>query len=317
MSQLGFCFADIVPSFALAAPGTWDQSGRCATAADHAARLDAAEAALQSIVGPARPLFAQRIAAERDALQEQVARMELAPDEEFTVWGARDSYEDYEVAPFIEHCRAMRGVGFEGIEIEIEFKVREDRAMVVAAMYVAGVGSLVARIWPGLSAGLDYSLERDAFFLASYQDSAPTIVMDCGEPPASMCQRLCESETKIPVAITNEINGRKYVITGASYGGRSEMWTAQAWTVIPATQWDGPTFTYRSMIEEYDAGTMQRGDHRGQLLTVRGELCVLDSFATLTGVYVPRRYDRAASEADEAAPTEDEQTEDFAMDWED
>lgn len=281
MDQLGFSFEEAAPSFVLAAPGTWDPAGLCATEEGHRARLDAALSALAAIPEPARALFAAAIAAERAGLAHQVARMTLSEGASFRLWGQRVRYSLEELQPFMDHCQGEAGAR----SAAAEYKVTTRKSMHVAAMFVPGVGTLVARVWPGVSEGLDFTLqERDTALLDAYDDGAPSISFPAGRRAESMCQRFCESGDTVPSAITNSVDGRRYVVTGTAFSGRgSNAWTADAWTLVPAAQWDGPTFTYRTLIQAYDAGTMQRGDHRGQLVKVRGVLCVLESYATLSG----------------------------------
>lgn len=306
MEQIGFSFAGETPSFVLAAPGTWGKDSLTATAAAHLARLDSADAALLGLVGPARALFAEYIQTLRRSLASQVERMALAPGVEFRVWGERNRYEEEDLSAFIAHCSAMVGSGFDGIE----YKIRDTPQMKAVGMYVRGVGTLVARVWPGFSVGLDFTLiERENFFLDSYRDGSPSIELAYNEWPRGMCQRFAESGNEVPVGITHMVNGREYVITGSCSGGRAKSWRADGWALAPAATWDGPTFTYETLIKAYDAGTMERGDHRGQLVRVRGVLCVLESFATLTDANGDANF-RLALDAPEEALVE-------GTDWED
>ncbi|WP_143518614.1 hypothetical protein [Pseudomonas syringae] len=45
--------------------------------------------------------------------------------------------------------------------------------------------------------------------------------------------------------------------------------------------WAGPSFTYDQNIKEMEAGRKERGDQRGTLAKIRGEICVLSEMVIL------------------------------------
>ena len=70
--------------------------------------------------------------------------------------------------------------------------------------------------------------------------------------------------------------GRDYTISGVLYGGQME---ADAWAIVPRQLWSGPVYTRNELHAAYDAGDIERGDHRGHLVKVRGQVCVLEAMS--------------------------------------
>lgn len=278
--QGGFDFGEIegaAAAFALQPLGTWGGDSQGFTKAQHEAKLNAAGVCVLSVVGPSRPLFDECLRAEREALELQVTTQ--MPDEnfEFRLWGGRHverNLTDKGMQAFFDHCVAHEGADYDGII----YKVRGALTMLTASMHVPGLGSLTVRQWADAGFGLDFSLiDRDTFFLDSYLDGRPEIASHYAVwGKCYGAQKLSEAGNTIASLPTFTIAGREYVQLGCAY--RHTRGEAGAWLVGSVSDWRGPTFgSYQAHIAAYDAGTVERGDHRGLLVRVRGVVCVLVS----------------------------------------
>ncbi|MBK6388319.1 MAG: hypothetical protein IPF71_16920 [Rhodoferax sp.] len=88
------------------------------------------------------------------------------------------------------------------------------------------------------------------------------------------------------------MEGRQYVNTGGLYS--RDFRSCDAWRFCALDDWRGPTYSDESQSLAWEEGRTQRGDRRGLVVSVRGQLAVLDSLVTfyddLTGTRRPRPH---------------------------
>ena len=89
-------------------------------------------------------------------------------------------------------------------------------------------------------------------------------------------QALAEASDGLASVRTFAHGGREYTITGVVYGRQME---ADAWAIVPHRFWSGQTYTRNELHAAYDAGDIERGNHRGHLVKVRGQVCVLEAMS--------------------------------------
>ncbi len=149
------------------------------------------------------------------------------------------------------------------------------------AVHVPGVGSLVARQWPGQRV-LHFGLGRATELRPSYQD-APLVLRLPQRLWRGLCvaQRLAQ-QADPPVTVPALAHrGRSYVIT--STGRRDACPYAEAWWVMPLAHWRGRTYTVREHRQAWHEGRLERGDQRGLRVRVRGQDGVLAGYAEIWG----------------------------------
>ncbi len=301
IGQIGFDFGDAKPAFRADPVGTWVEPSF--TFAQHSSRLQLAWDKLSTLTGFLHAIFDDSLAAATTEHAAQVKHCGYDTNEEaYKLWISKPAFGPADIAKIIDHCRqnASRTTG------DVEYKIYTDgRGDVSAGVHVAGIGSIVAVMWVPRNAGSEVAYNvrfmpfRASLFRDHYYDNAeyiqlPEAVWSC----AYAAQKLAESGKKIASVRTFSLNGREYIYTSGLYNGNYRE--AQAWSITPAADWAGDTFTYDEMIKAYEQGRLERGDHRGQLVRVRGELCVLESYVVVfdnTPGHVP--YLSADEEEDE------------------
>lgn len=244
------------------------------TTSEYRSMFERADAALQGIVGPARPLLAMGVAAARAELAKMLDC--CARGEPFELWRVVVEATPAEVLAFVTHCTAMAGVEFqfEGIE----YKTRENPRMSVAAICVADVGSIVVRTWPNANIGVDFKVGRDLFFLHGIDDDRRRIYAPESVFAGTYCaDKLANANDGVASVPTFTLQGREY-INGGGYG-HNTYHECQAWTFRPVGEWRGPTYSYRTQHQAVDAGRIERSDRRGLIVSVRGQLAVIDGSA--------------------------------------
>lgn len=161
----------------------------------------------------------------------------------------------------------------------IETKLRRDKGMTVAAVFVEQVGSIVVHVWPDCvgepNLGVDYRPWRDTFFLASYRDQmAAAYAPEHVFAGAYCADKLANSNDGIASVPTFTLHGREYVNDGGmSHGSYREC---EGWSFCSLADWKGPTYSYRTQVKAWDDGRTERADRRGLVVSVRGQLAVLD-----------------------------------------
>lgn len=263
--QMGFGFLDDAgPVAALElAVGSWERPGF--SRAQYQEKLARAEAGLQCLAGPGRPVFRAGIEGARaylDASREQGY---------FTLPCRAIEIEDEALQALVAHCRTFRDWHAQGVR----YKVREGGRHDMAGMAVEGVGSVVVTRYDDGRLVASFLPYEDTFFLDSYQDGEPTHELPYAVwGPAISCQKVVEAKDT-PAVGSFLFKGREYTCVGASYGaGQRSGW---CWLLVAASEWTGATATYRELSQAWDDGRRERGDERGLLVRVRGQLCVLHS----------------------------------------
>jgi hypothetical protein len=295
--QFGFDFGDAAKAFALHEPGTWLDPEY--TVEQYRAMFASGAAAVTRIAGPARPLFVRGLALAGDELEKMVERCG-DDNEPRHLWRVTCDPTDDEFDGFVAHCRAMVGAAFDGIE----YKVRdEDGCVTTAAMYVRNVGTLIAWRWSETNRAIDFQPWRDTFFLESYRDGIQAIEAPYATWGRAYCaDKLANSNDGIASVPTFVVNGRKYINDGGF--SRGPYRECEGWSFTAFADWKGPTFSYRSQCRAWDNGSLERGDRRGLVVRVRGQLCVLDGAVK---VYDTQASDAAwqADESDDVGAEED------------
>lgn len=301
--QCGFDFGGetVADDFSEHPAGAWN--GLKFTTAQHVALLNCADAAARGIVGPGRALFCQGIKASQEQHADMLSRRSFDDAAVYSLW--RPSFEPTREAleAFIAHCLIHAGATYSGIE----YKTRNECKMLTAAMFVPGVGALVVRQWGDVDVlGIDYHPWRDAFFMDSYRDSLPSIFAPHAVWAGSYCaDKLAYANNGVASVPTFAVNGREYINDGSTGKGRYQE--CEGWTFRPKDDWRGPTYNYQTQCKVWDEGRTERGDRRGLVVRVRGQLCVVDGVAKI--------YDDNATERYLVTET-DEDTDVDAMDFE-
>lgn len=276
--QFGFDFEiDFARSFAEHAPCTWNRP--MIGMEKFRAVLDNAATPLARIAGPARALFRMAIDA---------AIVKLATDECTLRTGTLQFDEvtldvpNEQIELFIAHCIGMQGSDFYGIQ----YKVRQG-LNTYAGMYIDNVGSLVAYKWKGGSTRLSYQPVRSTLFLDSYADHRPVIQLPYSVWHKSYCaDKLCNSGRKLTNVQPFVYQGRQYVVTGGM--SHRNVAVYDGWRLCALADWKGPTYSYESHGAAASAGKVERGDHRGMIVLVRGQKFVMESGAVFHDQNVDR-----------------------------
>jgi len=294
--QFGFDFADDVQAFAEAAPGTWLRASH--TAADYRVMIEQAGLALLQLKGPTRALFQRALEAAQAELT-AVGLRKTGTSATFVLRLTSFDVDADDLAAFIALIEAApHGAGGH------EHKVRRGtQDSLRVAMFVPQLGTLHANRGPN-GAWVDFELERGAFFMDSFRDGCPIHKLAAHVFRAAYCaDKLAASDRQRAAVPTFSFGGREYVNTGGmSHDTYAEV---QAWTIRPLADWHGATFSYREQCAAYSAGTIERGDHRGLVVTVRGVPCVLESQTHFYDDDV-KRDDRMFAVADVDEPDIDE-----------
>jgi len=287
--QLSFDFSDLACAFKEHAAGTWNHPSF--STAQYVDRFALAEAALLGIEGPGRTMLAKGLAAAKAQHVEMLDRCDRG-DGSYQLWRSNFEPTADELAAFVAHCdsnaeaAALTGARFAGSEYKTR---REQRGYRIAAMFARDVGTVIVRHWPTGGASADFHLFRDPFFLDSYRDGMPALYAPCAIWARSYCaDKLAESGDGVASVRTFGINGREYINTGGMGAGAYRECSAFAFR--PVADWTGPTYSYKTQGAATDAGRIERGDRRGLVVRVRGQLCVLDSAALVYDDQVTTTY---------------------------
>ncbi|MDO5693655.1 MAG: hypothetical protein Q4G70_14475 [Pseudomonadota bacterium] len=171
-----------------------------------------------------------------------------------------------------------------------EVRFRSLTTVTTAVIHVPDVGTLELRYWPACEGKTAvYSPCRTTALLRGYRDDCKRVALPYAVwRQAVSVQALAEASDGIGSARTCMHGGREYTITGVAYGTQME---ADAWAIVPRQLWYGPVYTREQMHAAYNAGDIERGDHRGQLVRVRGQLCVLEAMSLFHDASAALRLD--------------------------
>lgn len=258
-----FDFADVTESAGAVehAPGTWSETVYH-TYEEYEHMLREAEQGICALPMLLRLVYAQGIEVFRDNLPvKRVAGPAFCRPASVAVTAAS-----------FEEILALASVPVAGIEVK---QVKTGLGVKIG-VHVAGVGSLLIRqeVLPVPSMSAYFTLGRDRIFLASYMDTAMAYELPAQIFKAAMSAHLIGGVDGKPVNVrTFEYGGREYVTTQLVY--RGAYCEGRAWRVASLADYHGQTYTHAGLLDAYNAGTIERGDHRGLVVMVRGQVCVL------------------------------------------
>lgn len=298
--QFGFDFGgDHIPAYAEQPEGTWLTPAH--TSPELVAIFAKVDSVLASLPEAVRPLFLAGVQSAREQHAHMIERVGDHLTGAFQLWRSNfDACAD-ELQAFIALCEARNGSKSDGIEYKVRAYDGISGGIYVAGVFVEGAGSVVVHKWSDDNIGIDYKPHRDSLFLASYRDGLRRVFEPCTTWAKAYCaSKFAESGDNIASVPTFAINGREYINTGGMSHGSYR--SCNAWTFVAASEWTGPTFTYRTLIQAFDKGTVERGDKRGTLVRVRGQLCVIDGAAL---IYDDKATDRVMSVEDDEGQADD------------
>ena len=247
--------------------GTWLEPRL--TAAQYREGLAAAREGLTGLVGVFRVLFERALGAADVYLAEQGGRSGERP----FGWHCNSiGITDDELQRFGPHCVAPSCM--EGIET----RYRDEKTMELWAMHVAGVGTLTVRRWAS-GASASFTLGRDAVMRESYRDSRPSYALAVEQWQPSYCaDKLAEAGQGVASVPTFSYGGQEWVNDGG-WHGPGDRGMCEGWRLVRLEDWHGMTYSYRTQVQAWEDGRLERGDRRGLVVSVRGQRCVLASAA--------------------------------------
>ncbi len=278
MAQTGFDFfgGDTPAPFSVHPEGTW--TAPRFTTEQFIDLFAKADAALLKVAGPSRALFRMGIEAARNQNAAMLSHRTRNDEETYSLWRTDFMPAPEQLDAFMAHCLTFAGT-HEKDTHSAEWKIRRTRTMTNSAMFVKDIGTVIYRQWAD-SDCIDYHPWRDTIFLDSYSDDMPAIFAPHAAWSSAYCaDKLACADGGIANIPTFTLNGRQYINSGGcSQGNYREC---NGWTFRPMDDWHGPTFSYRTMCQAWDEGRTQRGDKRGLIVSVRGQLVALDGVARI------------------------------------
>ncbi|MYM92492.1 hypothetical protein [Duganella vulcania] len=275
--QFGFDFSDAAPVLGAMPEGTW--CDKAYTETEFAERFGRARSFLAQLQGIEHAIFQLTLGAALAEHADQMSRRKKIDekDQGYTLRSRRAQCGDELVLEFIAYCKNKAATNSKGVEC----KVTDTADETSAGLYYEGIGSVVAHWYkrPGSSA-VFFAFDRDTHFLDGYRDAFEAIYCDqLVWEPAYCANAIAESGEKIASVRTFKVGAREYVNKGAHWC--KDYAQCLAYSIVPAVQWQGDTFNYKSLIQAFDKGAKERGDCRGLLVRVRGQLCVLEKFVSV------------------------------------
>ncbi|MDR5776972.1 MULTISPECIES: hypothetical protein [unclassified Caballeronia] len=268
-AQLGFDFSsDVSHSFALTF-GAWHDPEM--NAQDWTSSLHVAARGVANVDSRLLPFFQLGIDTAKDELAEVIARHGNVSVRMGKTKVVAEDFGNQDA--FFELCEQLTNSPVPGIEV----KSRDTRQSKMSAVFVEGVGTLIARYWSISENGhIAYVPWKDRIFLSSYLDDMPVINAPYATWKDAYCaDKIAMSGKGVASVPTFKLGGREYVRTcGTGFRG---MEYGRAWRVVPIADWTGETYSYQTITKTWDDGIRERGDDRGLVVKVRGQLCVLES----------------------------------------
>ena len=278
MAQTGFDFfgGDTTAPFSEHLEGTWIAPRF--TTNQFIELFAKADAALLSVADPSRVLFRMGIEAARNQNAAMLSHRARNEEETYSLWRTDFVQDPEQLDAFMAYCLTFAGTQTHGAQ-GVELKICRSHAMTTYAMFVKDIGTVIYRQWAD-SDCIDYHPWRDTIFLDSYSDNMPAIFAPHGAWSSAYCaDKLAYADGGIANIPTFKLNGRQYINSGGcSQGNYREC---NGWTFRPLDDWHGPTFSYRTICQAWDEGRTQRGDKRGLIVSVRGQLVALDGVARI------------------------------------
>jgi hypothetical protein len=314
--QIGFDFCDATPAYHLGADWTWTKQPR--RRSEHMARLANSLEGLSQLVGVPHELFSKVLDSVFAEHERQVKWCAYDRNDDclYDLWGHGMKLTAAEYDSLIMHTMKHDGMTIGGVEYKVRTRPSSwsNEMDVTVAIHARGIGSVrIGRYWgkDGTWHSMGFThIERDPLFLEGYRDGAAHAY--CSEAvwaPAYSAQLIAEAHKKIPSVRTFKFGGREYVNTGARHCG--DYSACSAWAITPVEDWTGDTFSYAELTQAWDRGAAERGDERGLLVRVRGQLCVLESYMT---VYDDQPRQILAVQSDQDADVDEDELDDEGLD---
>lgn len=267
--QIGLFFDESSVDVAISDFGCWNFP--CYNLAEYQQMVTQARGNLVKVSADLLPFFLQGVEASEQSLS-QARADDVRPSQ----WRA--------VAHFNDHTwLELNRVATNGVGSGAECKVRSAPRSKVIGIYVENVGSIIVHGW--LSTGdarywAEFLPWRSCFFRPSFRDNVAVISEAYSRwENAVSCMQFSSAGDKVPSVPTVKVKGREYVVTSAIYS--REYREGEAWAFVRLCDWAATSFTYDQSIKEMEAGRKERGDQRGTLAKIRGELCVLSEMVIL------------------------------------
>lgn len=267
--QMGLFFDESSVDIAVSESGSWNFPSF--NLRDYQLLVTEARAHISSVPQELMPFFLLGVEASEQSLSQA-----STDDQRPSQWRAVAHFNDSMWLELNAVATSFEGSG-------AECKVRTAPRSKVIGVYVEGVGSIIVHGW--LSTGdcrywAEFLPWRSCFFRPSFRDGVSVIPeVYCRWENAVSCMQFSSAGDKVPSVPTVKVNGREYVVTSAVYS--REYREGEAWAFVRLRDWAGPSFTYDQNIKEMEAGRKERGDQRGTLAKIRGEICVLSEMVIL------------------------------------
>ncbi|MFP3852413.1 hypothetical protein [Pseudomonas sp. W5-01] len=267
--QMGLFFDESSVDIALSESGSWNCP--CFNLAEYQNLVVQARANVSRVPLDLLPYFLLGVES-----SEQSISQGSTPEDRPSQWRAVAHFND-------STWLGLNAVATPGLGSGAECKVRTAPRSKVIGVYVEGVGSLIVHGW--VSTGdcrywAEFLPWRSCFFRPSFRDAVSVIseAYSSWENVVS-CMQFSSAGDKVPSVPTVKVKGREYVVTSAVYSRKYRE--GEAWGFVRLCDWAGPSFTYDQNIKEMEAGRKERGDQRGTLAKIRGEICVLSEMVIL------------------------------------
>jgi hypothetical protein len=162
------------------------------------------------------------------------------------------------------------------------FKVRIEYRSWSTGMYIPGVGSLIAQGGEQQDCYVEYFPWQNSFFFDSYRDAKRAAVeLPYAVWQAAYCaDKLAHSGAGVASVKPFMLRGRTWITTSAHTGG-SDPAEGEVWSLRPIDKWKGSTYSYATQCAAVEDGLIERGDHRGLVVSVRDALHVIDGAMTV------------------------------------
>ncbi|UZM96801.1 hypothetical protein [Pseudomonas putida] len=272
--QMGLSFDETVAEAAFGGSESW-----CSPEYTHdayKAMLDTAAARLHDVPAEVRPLFEQSIESCLQALlQEKRCGTDTVQTGSFMWRSALPvSMDQWADLSFLADAGGVNGC---------RFKQRRAPRSQTLGIHVPGVGSIVVQAWLKSAeqrCWCEFVPWESSFFRTSHRDVVHLHKLDSHRWDGAVCPAaFAEAGDKVPTVPTVKVNGRQFVIMGASYS--REFRDSHGWTFVRHCDWPMQTYSYAELCKLWDAGVLERGDCRGLMAKVQGELCVMAEMVML------------------------------------
>ena len=303
--QTGFLFEDETPVYNAHPVGTW--TVKKLSTQEYLEIFENAKNKLNSLSGMMHKYFSHALFNTIETHKEYLEWNKNSLHDFYHLWHENLEFSEQEIKQFIAHCSLMKLGNFE----DAEFKVVEEKNHIRAGMYLEGIGSITVIIWSTIANNFrsDFSVHRDSFFLESYRESIESIYAPVTLWDRAYSAQIIAEAKGVPSVRTFVLNGRDFVNIGATF--RGDWSDCKAYSLCPLTSWRGRTFNRRELVDAYNDGSVERGDSRGLIVSVRGVLCVLEKEYKVFDDKTVYDFSATAYEEEEEPNNEDEDEEEL------